>query len=269
MISTLDIDIYSISTFEKCGKCPSCGNEMLRPKKLSRRTGKKIGGACPMCGYKESKQEQKTREQQEEGFTLEARKNKAIGYMNKYSILSTGSVFNNSFSNFETKTKDEKSAFDKAKLVAKKMAREPTHCLMVGATGRGKTHLATAMMYEIQRQTDYGKKVLFLSFPALINDTKKGMNLPDVRKQVDESMNQLKHADLLIIDDLGAERESEFTLAIIDDIIQYGEDSSMILTTNLTGEELSQKYGDRFLSRLKKAGAGNSISFSRIADHRG
>lgn len=266
MFSTKDIDVYSYSKFEKCGTCPKCGAEMLRFKRIIRALGHKVGGACPMCGYEESQDDVKKRVETEGDFTLTARKNKAIGYMNKYSIYATAKVFNNKFSNFEVSTVEQRKIYETARKLANEMTSKPVHALLLGSTGRGKTHIATAMMYQIQGKTDYGKKVIFYHFPALIADIKKGMGQEDIRKKVDESLEEMKGSDLVIIDDLGAERDSDFTSSIIDDIMQYCEDKAMIVTTNLTGTELTEKYKERFMSRLGKN--GNSIVFKNIADHR-
>lgn len=267
MFSTKEMDPYSVDIFEKCGTCPRCGAEMLRYKRIIKSLGHKIGGACPMCKYTENTSDVKRRAETEEGFTLAARKNKAIGYMNKYSIYATAKVFNNNFSNFEVSTVEQRKIYDTAKRFASEMVKNNVHVLLSGGTGRGKTHIATAIMYQLQDKTDYGKKVIFFNFPALISDIKKGMSQDDVRKSVDSSFDEMKNADLVIVDDLGAERETEFTTAIVDDIMQYCEDKSMIVTTNLNGSELIQKYKERFISRLGKN--GKSISFKNIADHRG
>ncbi|MFT8557902.1 ATP-binding protein [Liquorilactobacillus hordei] len=266
MFSTKDIDVYSYSKFEKCGTCPRCGAEMLRYKRIIKSLGHKVGGACPMCKYTENTSDVKKRAETEEDFTLAARKNKAIGYMNKYSIYATAKIFNNRFSNFEISTVEQRKIYDTTRKLANEMASKPLHVLLLGSTGRGKTHIATAMMYQIQEKTDYGKKVIFYHFPALIADIKKGMGQEDIRKKIDESLEEMKIADLVVIDDLGAERDSDFTVSIIEDIMQYCEDKSMIVTTNLTGTELIEKYKDRFMSRLGKN--GNSIVFKNIADHR-
>lgn len=266
MFSTKDIDVYSYPKLEKCGTCPKCGAGMLRFKRIIKSLGHKVGGACPMCGYEESQGDVKRRVETEKDFTLAARKNKAIGYMNKYSIYATFKIFNNNFSNFETETIEQRRIYDTARKLASEMISKPVHVLLLGSTGRGKTHIATAMIYQLQEKTDYGKKIIFYHFPALISDIKKGMGQEDIRKKVDESLEEMKSADLVVIDDLGAERDSDFTVSVIEDIMQYCEDKSMIVTTNLTGTELTEKYKDRFMSRLGKN--GNSIVFKNIADHR-
>ena len=67
-----------------------------------------------------------------------------------------------------------------------------------------------------------------------------------------EVMNTLKECDLLLLDDLGAEFESQFYVSCLYELINtrlnYGRPT--IVNTNLTGTELKKRYSDRIVSRL-------------------
>lgn len=270
--STKDLDPYSIfaNVCDDAGECPKCHRRMLRKKGLDRYTHKKMPAVCPMCGYRESKEEYERHLKQDFAFTLQARKNTALGFFTKYSVFANADVTNASFANYTAITVAEKQALQKAKNLTSKMAHETVHSIFVGGTGRGKTHLAMSVIKELWSQTDYGVKALFINFPELISEMKQGISNPDKQKFIDSVMYQVskKQADLVVLDDLGAERETDFTLSVIDTIGQIVEDTSVIVTTNLKGQEIT-KYGQRFVSRLKNHGIGNSISFSNISDHRG
>lgn len=58
--------------------------------------------------------------------------------------------------------------------------------------------------------------------------------------------------DLLIIDDLGSEFSTQFTVACIYNIIntRINLGKPVIISTNLTGEELEAKYTQRITSRI-------------------
>lgn len=271
--STKDLDPYKIfkSVYEDVGECPNCHQRMLRKKGLSNITHKKLPAVCPMCGYRESKEEYEKQLKQDITFTLQARKNTALGFFTKYSVFGNSSITNASFANYTALTSPEKQAFEKSKSISSKMVNEIVHSIFVGGTGRGKSHLAMSIVKELWRLTDYSKKVMFISFPELISEMKQGMSNPDIQKFVDQVMYQIsnKKMDMIVIDDLGAERKTDFALSVIDTLGQVVEDTSVIVTTNLTGKELVQIYGERFISRLKNHGVGNSISFSNINDHRG
>lgn len=59
-------------------------------------------------------------------------------------------------------------------------------------------------------------------------------------------------SDLLIIDDLGTETVTQYTVAWLYDIVNSRINSRKptVINTNLTHEELRQRYADRITSRL-------------------
>jgi DNA replication protein DnaC len=65
-------------------------------------------------------------------------------------------------------------------------------------------------------------------------------------------MESLASVDLLHIDDLGAERSNEWVLEQLYSIIntRYEDERSIILTTNLTEEQLREQIKERTVSRL-------------------
>ena len=58
--------------------------------------------------------------------------------------------------------------------------------------------------------------------------------------------------DLLIIDDLGTEMTNQFTIAALYNLIntRLNSSKSMIINTNLRGEDILPRYGDRIASRI-------------------
>jgi DNA replication protein DnaC len=75
-----------------------------------------------------------------------------------------------------------------------------------GPVGVGKTHLAVAVMNEIITK----KRVpsLFVTVPELLDNMRGAYNDPG--RDIDEWMDSVKNADLLLLDDLGAERANEW-----------------------------------------------------------
>lgn len=65
-------------------------------------------------------------------------------------------------------------------------------------------------------------------------------------------LNALENADLLIIDDLGTEEDNKWTRAMIYQIIEKRNSINLpvIITTNITINELKERYDDRTYSRL-------------------
>lgn len=248
-------------------KCPVCGELLLRPKVLSKETGRKMHGACFYCGYKEPIPKHTT--PSNEKLSQEARKNATIKYFNAYSIYSSGKTFNHRFDNYIT----DSSAQDEVKKHCKRLAMqiaegEPIHTMLLGNTGVGKTHLAVAMLYRIWELTHYRKHGLFVDWRQLIADKKAGITKPDLQRKTDGTMEQLKKADFVIIDDLGSERTTDFSLDLADQLWRYRENMATIVTSNLIGSAFKEKYGSRAVSRMANHGVGNTILFTNIADHR-
>jgi len=122
--------------------------------------------------------------------------------------------------------------------------------LLWGDTGTGKSFFAGCIANAL---IEKGVPVLMTNFSRILN-TLTGMFSED-RNEFIDSLNQYS---LLIIDDLGIERNSEFALEQIYSVIdsRYRSKKPFIVTTNLTLEELKnpadiahQRIYDRILER--------------------
>lgn len=268
--------LKNLEYFDK--RCPNDNEPLVRMKGFDKFTGRTFAGMCPKCFWHEPFPSERAKKNTPEHFTLKAMKNDTFTYLEKSSILSDPSVFNDKFSNYRANTQMEKKALNYAKRISDKLLKETVHALLVGAPGRGKTHLAVGIMYQYMTDSSYtifkngshrALKIAFVDFPELIDEVKLGMNNEDIRKRVDKAIVNIKTADLVVLDDLGAERQTDFTLATLDTIIRARENKSLIITTNLKSNELSENYGERLMSRLSHHGIGNGFSFKNIEDHRG
>lgn len=103
--------------------------------------------------------------------------------------------------------------------------------LLYGVVGTGKSHIAACIANALLSEE---KKVLMTNFATIINRLQEGFQ---GRTEYIESLNRNA---LLIIDDLGAERSSEYMQENVFNIIdaRYRSGLPMIITTNLTGEQL-------------------------------
>lgn len=118
--------------------------------------------------------------------------------------------------------------------------------LLYGGVGAGKTFAACEVANAL---IDRGYPVLVTNFARLSN-TLQGMF--DGRQEYIDSLNKFS---LLVIDDLAAERDTEYMQEQVYNIIdaRYRAGLPMIITTNLTGAELKQPNSlskERIYSRL-------------------
>lgn len=121
--------------------------------------------------------------------------------------------------------------------------------LLFGTVGTGKTYYAACIANSL---IDKGYTVLMTNFARLTN---KIQGMYEGKQEYIDSLNDF---DLLIIDDLGAERKSEFMQEMVFNIIdsRYRSGLPFIITTNLTADEIKKpqevsfrRIYDRILER--------------------
>ena len=107
------------------------------------------------------------------------------------------------------------------------MRRENNGLLLWGNTGNGKTFAAACIANEL---IDRGIPAMITSFPRILN---AGYDKKEIVEQV-------HYYPLMVIDDLGAERSSEYAMETVYTVIdeRYKAKKPLIVTTNLTLDEI-------------------------------
>lgn len=120
--------------------------------------------------------------------------------------------------------------------------------VMRGATGLGKTHLSLAIANEVIRK---GMSVVYVSAPDILSKLEREHFSYRYRDEED-TFDSLLKCDLLIIDDLGTEFVTPFTVSAVYNLFNSRilSGKPMIMNTNLTVNELLSTYSQRFVSRM-------------------
>lgn len=117
---------------------------------------------------------------------------------------------------------------------------------LAGGPGTGKTALA---MIVSKAALDSGRTVAIYSCPRLLSVIRESIDSGGVLDFLD----RLAEADLLHVDDLGAEHRTEWVIEQLYSIInaRYEEQRATLVTSNLDHAALSAQLGERIVSRLE------------------
>jgi DNA replication protein DnaC len=114
--------------------------------------------------------------------------------------------------------------------------------LLIGGSGSGKTHLATALAAEACAR---GKRVRFFRVTELATLLLEARE----ERQLTRLRSQLRKLDLLVLDELGYVPASQVGAELLFDVISTAyERSSVIVTTNLPFEEWKEVLGSERLT---------------------
>lgn len=148
--------------------------------------------------------------------------------------------------------------------------------LIYGPNGTGKTHLAIAAFRRILGEL--GIEGRFINYQALLRMIKSSYDQPFGRSERTVEYDSLETSELLLLDDLGSNRVTDWVQDTITDLIaqRYDNQRPMIVTTNYSPEKgatqtdsfgyLGDQIGERATSRLREMCA--TLPMPRIGDYR-
>jgi len=153
---------------------------------------------------------------------------------------------NRRFETFKTNASNRK-AYETCLSYTRSFNKKSNGLLLVGEYGTGKTHLAVAMIHELAKKSVYG---VFITTPELLQKIRTSFNNEDYNQN--EIMDIVKTTEFLVLDDLGAEKVTDWVREQFYMIInaRYENMLPTVITTNLSFNELEKQIGKRIVSRI-------------------
>ena len=195
----------------------------------------------------------------------------AINRLKAKSLLLDETIKTAAFDNFKIETDEEQQAFEFAKNLAEFYKNGGQgNSFMSGPAGSGKSHLSMAILKSYLESGE--KTALFVSYSHVVRLIKDSFNNRDSVYTQNNIMSLLTNVDLLVMDDIGSENNSDFSEELLTDVLDGR--ISTIITTNLSSEELrgnvnkKGRYNQRTASRMFRGIGGKAFNFKGIKDKR-
>ncbi|HAT1562064.1 TPA: ATP-binding protein [Raoultella planticola] len=154
------------------------------------------------------------------------------------------------FSNYEVNTPGQKHALTMAKSYTQNFGSGFASFVFSGSPGTGKNHLAAAIGNSLLKD---GRTVLVVTVPDLSTRVRACY---DEGKSESALLDDLTRVDLLVLDELGMQRDSKSEKVLLNQIIdrRLAAMKPVGVLTNLNHELLTETLGARILDRLQMDG---------------
>lgn len=231
----------------------------------------KIKPFCPKCVAENTEREKR---QMIDDFKV----NNVKSVLKRDSLVDMKDEYDCTFDTFKaqqgTKEAELKHRTKMIAYEAIKRPAKPIHAILYGTPGEGKTHLAMSILNAVNENADPPQKCLFIDINELINRIYSSFKNTNQLWTKDYAIKKLKGVDLLVLDDIGSESSMKSDTSEASNFIQeilkkvLDGQKRLIITTNLTSQQLSQVYNPKIVSRMFAHSRGYAIDFSGVKDKR-
>lgn len=182
------------------------------------------------------------------------------------SIVPDPTIKKATFDKFVIKTAEEQKAFDFAKRIAEFYKQGGQGNVgFSGTAGTGKSHLSMAILRDYV--SDGTHSAVFASFSRVASLAQDYYNNKESKYSKEYFLQLFENVDLLVLDDIGAEKITEYTENILESILDSR--TRTIFTTNLSSGELKASYHERTYDRLTRGmGMDKAFNFEGIKSKR-
>lgn len=161
-----------------------------------------------------------------------------------------------SFKNYRVQNDGQKHALSQAKSIAAELDTGCTNFVFSGKPGTGKNHLAAAIG---NRLMNAGRSVIVITVADVMSALHAGY---DDGNSGEKFLKELCGVDLLILDEVGVQRETRNEQVILHQIVDRRTASlrSVGMLTNLNHDALTKLAGQRVMDRMSMNG-GRWVNF--------
>lgn len=192
-----------------------------------------INGICPECNEREELRNEKEKAEKAVQKTIE----KGIEIMGgEYAYK------NYRFDSYTPKTESQKEALK----ICKEFDPSNDNIYLVGPTGVGKTHLACSIALTSMPRLLSAKR---WKVTELLRHIRTLKSAPDEENEI----NLLSNCPLLILEDIGAQKETDWGNSILWEILDNRIDkgiNGLVITSNVGRGMLASTIGERIPSRI-------------------
>ncbi|EKI21656.1 putative DNA replication protein DnaC [Escherichia coli TW15901] len=162
-----------------------------------------------------------------------------------------------SFANYQVQNDGQKYALSQAKSIADELMTGCTNFVFSGKTSTGKNHLAAAMGNRLMAK---GRSVIIVTVSDVMSVLHDSY---DNGKSGEKFLQELCSVDLLVLDEIGVQRETKNEQVVLHQIIDRRTASlcSVGMLTNLNHAAMSTLLGERIMDRMTMNG-GRWVTFN-------